>query len=112
MNANASDNKAFNAAYGQLIALRKRDFGRKSAISMTIDSIMEEFHCSRRRAALIVTRAWADLEAVGQRSAYVDVSLTTGNTVVIHDTTGRTSVFSIHELLQLRDTADATRITV
>jgi len=40
-------------------------------------------------------------------AAFIDVSLTTGNTVVIFDaSTGRTSVFSIRELLHLRDNAN------
>lgn len=95
-----------DTAYGQLIALRQSGHGASQCIESVVDSLMEEYGCSRRRAVLKVTAAWYDLEAAGAKSAYIDVSHTTGNTVVVHDTgTGRTSIFSIRELLQLRDNA-------
>lgn len=92
-----------DSAYAQLLALRKGSYDARECVEMTIDSLMEQFHCTRRRAALITTKIWADLEAAGKPAAFVDVGLTTGHTVVIHDASGRTSIFSVHELLQLRD---------
>lgn len=92
------------SAYRQLMALRKNSRSADRCVEKVTDSLMEEFNCSRRRAAMLAVSVWADLEQAGRPSAYIDVSHTTGNTVVIHDTgTGRTSVFSIRELLQLRD---------
>lgn len=100
---NAATTNITNAAYGQLIALRKRACAARECVEATIDSLIEEYQVSRRQAALITTQAWADLEATGKPVAFVDVSLTTGNMVVIHDASGRTSIFCVHELLQLRD---------
>lgn len=95
-----------DAAYGQLIALRKHEHSAAQCIESVVDSLIEDFGCSRRRAALLASSVWSDLEDAGQPAAYIDVSHTTGNTVVVHDTgTGRTSIFSIRELLQLRDNA-------
>jgi hypothetical protein len=103
---NAIQKNMNDAAYAQLIALRKSNTSASECVELTTDSLMEEFGCSRRRAMLKVTAAWYDLEAAGAQSAYIDVSHTTGNSVVIHDTaTGRTSIFSVRELLQLRDQA-------
>lgn len=105
MNATAKTNMT-DATYGQLIALRKRNHDAAQCIENVVDSLMEEFGCSRRRAALLASSVWTDLEEAGKPAAYVDVNHTTGNTVVIRDTsTGRTSIFSIRELLQLRDSA-------
>lgn len=103
-----------DSAYAQLIALRagNAQCNARECIEMVIDSLMEEFQCSRRRAALTATQAWHDLEARGQARAYVDVGLTTGNTVVVHDGAGRTSIFSVHELLRLREHAAVTHISV
>ena len=95
-----------NAAYRQLLALRKDSHRGSECVQKVVDSLMEEFSCSRRRAVLKVTAAWYDLEASNASKAYIDVSHTTGNAVVICDTaTGRTSIFSISELLQLRERA-------
>jgi hypothetical protein len=97
-----------DATYSQLTALRKNSHSARECVEKVVFSLMEEFNCSRRRAALLATKVWAELECVGLPAAYIDVSHTTGNAVVIHDTgTGRTSVFSIRELLQLRDSASA-----
>lgn len=108
---NAIAKNMTDAAYGQMIALRKQGEPARGCIEMTVDSLMDEFLCSRRRASLLAIRAWYDLEAKGQPAAYVDVSLTTGNTVVVHDQSGRTSVFSVQELMRLRDQAAATTIS-
>jgi len=95
-----------NAAYRQLLALRKDSHRGSECVQKVVDSLMEEFSCSRRRAVLNVTAVWYDLEASNSSKAYIDVSHTTGNAVVIRDTaTGRTSIFSISELLQLRERA-------
>ena len=103
MSSNAVTTTITNAAYGQLIALRKQGHAVVESIEATIDSLMEEFDISRRQAALIATQAWTDLEDSGKTSAYVDVSRTTGNMVVIHDTsTGCACIFSVQELLALR----------
>lgn len=107
---NAVAQNMTDAAFCQLLALRKGSQDARECIAMTTDSLMEEFQCSRRRASLLAIRAWNDLESKGQPSAYVDVSLTTGNSVVIHDNSGRTSVFSVHELLKLREQAAATQL--
>jgi hypothetical protein len=96
-----------DAAYRQLMALRKHSHSANDCVEKVVDSLMEEFNCSRRRAAILALSVWADLEDVGMPAAFIDVSLTTGNTVVIFDaSTGRTSVFSIRELLHLRDNAN------
>jgi hypothetical protein len=100
---NAIAQNMTDSAYAQLLALRNGHYDARECVDMTIDSLMEQYQCSRRRAALVTTKAWADLEATGKPPAYVDASLTTGNTVVIHDASGRTNIFSVHELLQLRD---------
>ena len=107
---NAMAQTMTDSAYAQLLALRKsgRKYSSRESVQMTIDSLMEQYQCSRRRAALLATKAWADLEASGKPAAFVDVALTTGNMVVIHDASGRTSVFSVHELLQLRDSTHTT----
>ncbi len=94
-----------DTAYGQLLALRKENLTERECVEMTIDSLMEEFSCSRRRAAFLVMKAWADLDARGKPAAHIDVSHTTGQMVVIKDETGRTSILSVHEILQLRDQA-------
>src|SRR5690554_4024643 len=100
---NAVNNPITNAAYGQLIAQRKQGISARESVEATIDSLIEEYLVSRRQAALIVTQAWADLESAGKPAAFIDVSRTTGNMVVVRDTgTGCTSIFSVHELLQLR----------
>jgi len=98
-------NNMTDTAYGQLLALRKDKLPARECVEMTIDSLMEEFSCSRRRAAFLVMKAWADLEAQKAPKAHIDVSHTTGQMVVIKDETGRVSIFSINELLQLRDQA-------
>lgn len=107
---NAVAQSMTDAAYSQLLALRKGSTDARECIDMTVDSLMEEFQCSRRRASLLAVRAWHDLEGKDQPRAFVDVSLTTGNTVVIHDQSGRTSIFSVQELLQLRDQAAAIQL--
>lgn len=94
-----------DAAYRQVIALRKSGMGARECVELTTDSLMEEFGCTKRRAALLAIHTWTDLDAAGKPSAYVDVSLTTGNSVVIHEGNGRTSILSVHELLKLRDQA-------
>lgn len=100
---NAVANSMTDAAYAQLLALRNHSQDARECIEMAIDSLMEEYQCSRRRAAIVAMQAWTDLEDKGRPVAYVDVSLTTGNMVVIHDADGRTSIFSARELLQLRE---------
>ncbi|MBY5938028.1 hypothetical protein [Marinobacter nauticus] len=107
---NAVAQSMTDAAYSQLLALRKGSTDARECIEMTVDSLMEEYQCSRRRASLLVIRAWHDLEGTKQPRAYVDVSLTTGNTVVVHDQSGRTSIFSVQELLKLRDQATAIQL--
>ncbi|WP_375581774.1 hypothetical protein ABWH88_02145 [Marinobacter adhaerens] len=103
MSNNAVTSPITNAAYGQLIAQRKQGFSARESVEATIDSLIEEYLVSRRKAALIVTQAWADLEDTGKPAAFVDVSRTTANMVVVKDTaTGCTSIFSVHELLQFR----------
>ncbi len=105
---NAIAHNMTDTAYAQLLALRNGSYNARECVEMTIDSLMEQYQCTRRRAALVTTKAWADLECTGKPPAYVDVSLTTGNTVVIHDASGRTNIFSVHELLQLRDSQHTT----
>lgn len=107
---NAVAQNMTDAAYSQLLALRKGSTDARECVELTVDSLMEEFQCSRRRASLLAIRAWHDLEGAKQPNAYVDVSLTTGNTVVVHDASGRTSIFSVQELLKLRDQAAAIQI--
>lgn len=99
---NAIAQSMTDAAYAQIIALKNSGSDARECIEMTTDSLMEEYQCSRRRAALLAVQTWTDLDAKGQPGAYVDVSLTTGNMVVLHDEHGHTSIFSVRELLQLR----------
>lgn len=91
-----------DTAYAQLLSLKKQHISAREAVDMTIDSLMEEFSCSRRRAAFLVMQIWADLETAGHTRAHIDLNHTTGQTVVIKDQNGRTCIFSINELLQLR----------
>lgn len=101
-----------DTAYGQLLALRKDKVPARDCVEMTIDSLMEEFGCSRRRAALLVIQAWSDLDAKGKPAAHIDVSHTTGNTVVIKTADGRINIFSVHEILKLRDQAASTTLHI
>jgi len=105
MNATAQ-NAIQNAAYGQLIALRDSGTEPASAINMVAETLVEEFGCSLNRATFITTAAWTDLDSAGTTGAYVDASRTTGKMVVVQDpATGRTSIFSVRELLALREQA-------
>lgn len=101
-----------NAAYSQLIALRDSGTEPASAINMVAETLVEEFSCSLRRATFIATAAWTDLDSAGTAGAYVDASRTTGNMVVVQDPgTGRTSIFSVRELLALREQATTHQLT-
>lgn len=102
-----------NAAYSQMIALLDGTRTARLCIEMVAESLVEEFSCSLRRATYITTAAWADLDSAGSfETAYVDASRTTGNMVVVQDpTTGRTSIFSVRELLALREQATTHQLT-
>jgi len=108
---NATHEQIQNAAYGQLIALRRSNRQAQPCLEMVTESLMEEFGCTHRRAASIAATAWLDLEDVGRPPAYVDMNCTTAGVVtVVCPTTGRTSIFSARELLSLRERMPATVI--
>ncbi|MBB5320449.1 hypothetical protein [Marinobacter oulmenensis] len=101
-----AQNAIHNAAYSQLIALRDSGTRAESAITMVAETLVEEFSCSLRRATFIAVTAWTDLDRAATAGAYVDTTCTSGNMVVIQDpSTGRTSIFSVRELLALREQA-------
>lgn len=101
-----------NAAYSQLIALSESGSTPASCIEMVAETLVEEFSCSLRRATYIATAAWTDLDSANAPGAYVDASRTTGNMVVVQDpSTGRSSIFSVRELLALREQATTHHLT-
>lgn|SRR5690554_6531650 len=99
----AQSQQMSDTAYAHMIAARKARRSKDQCIEDTVTALMEGFSCARRRAVLLAISTWNDLEAAGKPLAYIDVSQTTGNTVVVRDFSGKTNVFSIHELLELRN---------
>lgn len=91
-----------NCAYKHVIAGRKAGYLARRCIEQATEAVMQAHNCSRRKAALVTTEAWIDLEAASPCTAYIDVSHTTGNMVVLRDRSGTTSIFSVNELLQMR----------
>jgi len=108
---NAVNSTITNAAYGQLIALRKSNQQAQSCIEMVSETLTEEYGITRKRAQTIAATAWLDLEDVGRPAAYVDMTRTTAGVVCVTcPTTGRTTLFSARELMALREQIPVTPI--